>query len=517
MSTPQANAARLEEGMAHHQAGRLDEAEACYLDVITAEPTNTEALKLMALAMVGKGDLDDALSYALAATELKPDNGDYQHLAGRIYLDGGDTQSALSALQKALVNNPTDLLDVNLDLASCYAAMGLWDDSLAIAEAQVRAYPTDVRSLHTAASAATGLEKTQLAIDYLERALRIENNDAVLLADAAKAYRVLGNLGHAWQYVERALAAAPGDANAHYMARIIRTEAVPAWHFNMMNDATRNTVFKRAIERQIKPHHVVLEIGTGAGLLAMMASRTGATVYSCESNSALAMTARGLIAHNGLTNRITVIDKPSWEVEVGAELPRKADVLIAEIFSAQLLSEEVIPTIEDAKRRLLKPGGIVIPAMGTMMGALVRNDELAQLTRVGMVDGFDFTSFSAFTPVIMNLDTPNYALDWLSEPTSLFSFDFQNQDIFPSETGQVAVDVTADGLCQGVVQWIQLHLDDETIYENAPVGANATRTKHWTPLFYPFPIPRELKKGQTVMLRIGHDRKGCRLEVAEVI
>ena len=216
-------------------------------------------------------------------------------------------------------------------------------------------------------------------------------------------------------------------------------------------------------------------------------------------------------------SRITVIDKPSWEVEVGAELPRKADVLIAEIFSAQLLSEEVIPTIEDAKRRLLKPGGIVIPAMGTMMGALVRNDELAQLTRVGMVDGFDFTSFSAFTPVIMNLDTPNYALDWLSEPTSLFSFDFQNQDIFPSETGQVAVDVTADGLCQGVVQWIQLHLDDETIYENAPVGANATRTKHWTPLFYPFPIPRELKKGQTVMLRIGHDRKGCRLEVAEVI
>jgi hypothetical protein len=108
-------------------------------------------------------------------------------------------------------------------------------------------------------------------------------------------------------------------------------------------------------------------------------------------------------------------------------------------------------------------------------------------------------------------------LDWLSEPITLFHFDFQKQDEFPAETGQVAVEVTQGGLCQGVVQWLQIMLDDDTPYENAPTGSGATRTKHWTPLFYPFPTPRELKAGQTVMLRIGHDRKGARIELAEIL
>jgi len=510
-------AARLAEGLALQQAGRLDEAEACYLDVVAAEPANTEALKLLALVAVTRAEFEDALSYAGAAVELAPGNGDYRHLLGRIQLDMGDVEAGLASLRAALERNPSDPLDLNLDLAAGYGMQGAWQDSLTVAEAQVQAFPDDPRALHAAATAAAALERHQLALGYFNRALAVAPNEAVLWAGAAKAQRALGDLGQAWLSTERALSLSPEDPNLHYMARIIRGEAVPAWHFNMMNDATRNAAFKRAFANRIKPHHVVLEIGTGAGLLAMMAARTGARVYSCESNSALARTARGIIDYNRLADRVTVIDKPSWEVQVGVDIPQQADVLIAEIFSAQFLSEDVIPTIEDAKARLLKPGGIVIPAGGAMIGALVCNDELAELTRVGVIEGFDFSSFNAFTPVIMNLDTPNYALEWLSEPMSLFEFDFQAQDVFPSETAQVAVEVTADGLCQGVVQWLRLDLDGETTYENPPGGAKATRTKHWTPLFYPFPIPRPLKKGQTVMLRIGHDRKGVRVELAGII
>lgn len=510
-------AARLAEGLAHQQEGRLDEAEACYLDVLEAEPANTEAMKLMALAMVGRGEMDDALSYAAAAVDLQPNNGDYLHLLGRIQLDAHDAPAAMASLRRALALNPSDPLDLNLDLAACYAEQGAWQDSLNTAEAQLAAYPADPRALHAAGTAAAALEKNKLALEYFERGIAAAPQESALLAAAAKLHRTMGDLGRAWLYVERALSASPEDPNAHYMARIIRGEAVPAWHFNMMNDATRNAAFKRAMQRQIKPDHLVLEVGTGAGLLAMMASRVAGRVYTCEANSALAMTARGIVGANGLSNRVTVIDKPSWEVEVGADIPRQADVLIAEIFSAQFLSEEVIPTIEDAKRRLLKPGGIVIPAGGAMIGALVKCDELAELTRVGMVEGFDFSSFNAFTPVIMNMDTPNYALEWLSDPVELFSFDFQNQDEFPAENSHVAVEVSSDGLCQGVVQWLRLDLDDETPYANPPGGAEATRTKHWTPLFYPFPMPRALKKGQTVMLRIGHDRKGVRVELAEIV
>lgn len=506
----------LEKGLGFQQAGDLERAEDCYVDVLSAEPENTEAMKLLSILSVARGDLEDALNYVNAAVDLKPSVGDYWHLKGRISMDLGDATAALPCFRAALVNKATDTLDVNLDLAGAHGMLGAWDQSLEVAESQLQLYPNDVRALHAAATAAAALGRSQDALAYFQRGIEADPTESAMWAGAAKLYRSLDDLGNAWLCIERALALSPEDPNAHFMARVIRTEAVPAWHFNMMNDDVRNAAFKAAIERQIKPHHVVLEIGTGAGLLAMMSARTGAHVYTCEANSALAMTARGLMAQNNLSDRVTVIDKPSWDVQVGVDIPEKADVLIAEIFSAQFLSEEVVPTLEDAKRRLLKPGAIVIPANGAMVGALVSSDELAQLTRVNNVDGFDFSSFNAFTPLLMNLDTPNYALDWLSEPVDLFTFDFLNNDTFPAEDMQVGLEVAKDGLCQGVVQWIRLMLDDETPYENAPAGENATRTKHWTPLFYPFPIPRELKRGQMVILRIAHDRKGARVDLVSI-
>lgn len=511
------NAPRLEEGLAHHQAGRLEDAEACYLDVVAAEPENAEAMKLIALVLAAQGEFEDAQSYATAATELNPNNGDYWHVLGRISLDAGDAEVAQTALEKALDKNPTEPLEVNVDLAASYAMRGSWEASLAIGAAQSQAYPNDVRALQIAATAAAALEKHDTALDYYVRAININDQDASLWVGAAKLYRAMGEKGKAWAFIERGLSLSPEDTDIHYMARILRSEAVPAWHFNMMNDAPRNAAFTKAFARQIKPHHVVLEIGTGAGLLAMMASRTGARVYTCEANPVLAAVARGIIETNGLADRITVIDKPSWDVEVGVDLPQPADVLVSEIFSAQLLSEDVIPTIEDAKARLLKPGGVVIPNTGSLVGVLVSNTEMAELVRVGKVEGFDVSAFNAFTPVLMDLNTPDYAKNWLSEPMRLFDFDFQNQDEFPSELSTVAVEATADGLAQGVVQWLELLLDDETVYANPPAGVNATRTKHWTPLFYPFAIPRDVKAGQTVMLRIGHDRKGVRIELAEIV
>jgi type II protein arginine methyltransferase len=510
-------AAQLAEGVALHEQNRLDEAEARYLDVVHADPRNTEALKLLAVLNVARNNLDDALSYALAAVDLAPSMGDYHHLAGRIYLDLEDGVAAMPYLKAALTASPSDPLDLNLDISDCYALNGDWAEAFMVAERQVQAYPQDARALETTARAAEGLDQPNVALQFYERLIAVDRANPVAFANAAKIYRASGDLGKAWVYAERALSLAPEEANLHYLTRIIRAEAVPAWHFNMMNDATRNAVFKQAIERQIKPHHVVLEIGTGAGLLAMMAARTGARIYSCESNSALAMTARGTIERNGLTDKITVIDKPSWEVEVGVDLPQQADILIAEIFSAQFLSEDVIPTFEDAKARLLKPGGVIIPAGGALIGALVESDELAQLTRVGQIDGFDFDSFNAFTPVAFTMDTPNIALTWLSDPTVLFDFDFQNADMYPAVQSEAVVNVKRDGVCQGFVQWLNLTLDDQTTYSNPPGGPDAVRTKHWTPLFYPFPVPIHVKSGQVVILRTGHDRKGVRLELDQVV
>ncbi|MEM6905872.1 MAG: 50S ribosomal protein L11 methyltransferase [Pseudomonadota bacterium] len=98
---------------------------------------------------------------------------------------------------------------------------------------------------------------------------------------------------------------------------------VPSWHWRMVADRARNRAYERAIRASLTPGMTVLEIGTGAGLLAMMAARAGAGhVFTIEENPLMAETARRTIAANGLAERITVIEASSQAVEVGRELPR---------------------------------------------------------------------------------------------------------------------------------------------------------------------------------------------------
>ena len=57
----------------------------------------------------------------------------------------------------------------------------------------------------------------------------------------------------------------------------------------MINDDERNAAYERALARAVTPDSVVFEIGTGSGLVAMMAARAGARlVVTCEAVPVLA-------------------------------------------------------------------------------------------------------------------------------------------------------------------------------------------------------------------------------------
>src|SRR5687767_4208617 len=82
---------------------------------------------------------------------------------------------------------------------------------------------------------------------------------------------------------DRARAVRPFDPAIIGIRRVAVSNLVAPWHFRMLHDRVRNDAYARAIRSAIKPHHHVLEIGTGAGLLAMLCARAGARqVTTCE-------------------------------------------------------------------------------------------------------------------------------------------------------------------------------------------------------------------------------------------
>ena len=97
---------------------------------------------------------------------------------------------------------------------------------------------------------------------------------------------------------------------------------------NMLQDLTRTGTYRHAFVSNAVDFHdkVVLDVGTGTGILAIFACQAGARkVYAVEASQS-AEIARLLIEANGYSDRIEVIQAKLEDVQ----LPEKVDIIISE-------------------------------------------------------------------------------------------------------------------------------------------------------------------------------------------
>merc|ERR1712094_148639 len=111
------------------------------------------------------------------------------------------------------------------------------------------------------------------------------------------------------------------------------------FHYAMMNDYQRNEFYQTALQKDVNEESVVLEIGTGSGLLAMLSAQAGAKqVYAIEANRHMCQLAKINMEVNKLKN-IRVINKLSTEATHPVDITEKANILISEIIGTLLLGE----------------------------------------------------------------------------------------------------------------------------------------------------------------------------------
>lgn len=246
----------------------------------------------------------------------------------------------------------------------------------------------------------------------------------------------------------------------------ITSEIVP-WHFPMMNDNVRNDAYEKALKTALKNGGVVLDIGSGSGLLSMMAARHGASkVTTCEEVSMVAEKAKIIIKRNGFSEKIDVINKLSTNLVIGADLER-ADILVTEIFDNGLLGEYAFVAIEHAKNHLLKPNAQLIPSGARVYAMCVESEEIYKNHRVETISNFDLSPFNQFS-------TYNYSSyhiekhEHLALSTTANIFDFNFYNIPGNESVDIEFDIIESGTCHAIVYWYELQLDEDTIISTAP-------------------------------------------------
>src|SRR6266481_7980397 len=139
----------------------------------------------------------------------------------------------------------------------------------------------------------------------------------------------------------------------------------------MLTDAGRFGAYAKAIAAAVRPGDTVAEIGCGPGAFSLLACRAGARrVYAIESDDSIHF-ARQLAAANGFTERIEFFESDSRKTE----LPERVNVIVSDIRGVLPLYNHVIPSLEDARQRLLAASGIMIPRRDTLKAAVIEANE----------------------------------------------------------------------------------------------------------------------------------------------
>jgi len=259
-------------------------------------------------------------------------------------------------------------------------------------------------------------------------------------------------------------------------------------HEKMLADAVRMECYRKAIQKQIGPDDVVLDLGTGTGILSFLAAAKKAKKVYAIDHSDFIDIARKIAAHNKIEN-IEFFQSNSRNFNPDVEF----DVIIHEQIGDYLFNENMIQNILDLKTRLLKPEGRIMPGRFELF---LEPTNLAEPFKTPFIwenqlYGIDFSFLKDHSEALEAFKPQDYKQIWLKpgavkqflcEISPILTFDLNTlqSEKEIAHSLEISRQVVKPGSFDGFCLFFKVIFDAELSIDTSPLATNT----HWGNCFF---------------------------------
>lgn len=262
-------------------------------------------------------------------------------------------------------------------------------------------------------------------------------------------------------------------------------------HLGYVADRTRLEQFRAAIAKVLCAGDQVADLGCGSGILGLLCLQAGAgRVFGIDSTAMLEV-ARESFTRAGLIEQGVFIRGHSHRVG----LPSPVDLAVCDHVGYFGFDYGIVHTLQDARRRFLKPGGRLIPARILLQLGAVESETCRNKAEGWRAEGVP-AEFHWLRQYAVNakhaVELPRNAL--LGAPAELGAIDLSadNPDFF-SWTAELCIE--RDGVMHGLAGWFECELAEGVWMTNSPL---ANRRINRSQAFLPIDEAVEVKAGERV-------------------
>lgn len=250
-------------------------------------------------------------------------------------------------------------------------------------------------------------------------------------------------------------------------------------HEEMLKDKVRTGAYQKAIldNKEIFKDKIVLDIGSGTGILSFFAAQAGAKhVYGIEFAD-IADFSIDIIKNNNMQNKITIIKSKVEEAELPVD---KVDIILSEWMGYFLLYESMLDCVLFARDKWLKKDGYMFPDRAQMFLAGVedKNYKHRKIDSWNNIYGFNMNCIKEAAIAEPLID--NCTQDYLISSTCKI-YDIDLYKITTKELDFMAgyeIEFKFDDCFNGLVSWFNVSFNKVQNKVVLPTGPYDVPT-HW--------------------------------------